>query len=230
MANRVMVLGTDTGIGKTLATAALFAWASERSQVLGSVITQKWVQCGDLDDLDIDAHHQFLPETGRRVDCDPVLKKNRLPYQLSLAASPHLASEEDAVTLDLETVKVSLDWLCSRYQQVIIEGAGGVLVPMTREAVLLDWVQELGLEVLLVIGNKVGCLNHSLLTLEAFRSRGIVCKGLIFSDLDRHCPEQVRRDNESYLASQSGVPVVMRLPYQPQSLSDLWVGDLDSVF
>jgi dethiobiotin synthetase len=159
MNQRLVVVGTDTGVGKTTFAAAL----------VGALDGVYWkpVQAGDLDQTDSDtvlrlsglAPGQILPEA----------------YRLKTPASPHLAAEIDGITIDPGMLVLPE---CDR--PLIVEGAGGLLVPLTREITYIDVIARWNIPVVLCARTTLGTINHSLLSIEALRARGIALVGIAF--------------------------------------------------
>ena len=151
----IVVTGTDTGIGKTVASAAL-------ALRLGAAYW-KPVQAGLDEETD--------SETVARLAGVEVLPE---AYRLTTPCSPHRAAEIDGVTIDP-------DRLIPPPGRVVIEGAGGALVPLTRELVYADLFARWRLPVIVVARTALGTINHSLLTIEALRARSIWVGGVLFS-------------------------------------------------
>lgn len=152
----IVVTGTDTGVGKTVASAAL-AWR------LGATYW-KPVQAGreeaesDRDAVARLAGVDTLPEA----------------YFLETPCSPHRAAEIDGVTIDPAR-------LMPPAERLVIEGAGGALVPVTRDLLYADLFARWGLPVVIVARTALGTINHSLMTIEVLRARGVRVAGILFS-------------------------------------------------
>jgi dethiobiotin synthetase len=177
---RLVVTGTDTGIGKTVFAAAL-------ARALGAAYW-KPIQSGLLDGAD--------GETAAALGVARVLPE---AYRLTEPLSPHRAAELDGVTIDpARLVPPDADPL-------VIEGAGGVLVPVTRELLYADLFARWGLPVVLVARTGLGTINHSLLSVEALRARGVAVHGIAFVG-------DANADNEATICAMAGVKRLGRLP------------------
>ncbi|MDE7373833.1 MAG: dethiobiotin synthase, partial [Odoribacter sp.] len=104
------------------------------------------------------------------------------PYVMTYPASPHLAAEIDGVTIDLERIERATEKLASRYDVVLLEGAGGLYVPVTRKYLTIDYVQEHKYPLILVASSKLGSINHALMSLELCRLRGIEVRYVVYND------------------------------------------------
>jgi dethiobiotin synthetase len=159
MNQRLVVVGTDTGVGKTPCAAA-------RAGALDGVYW-KPVQAGDLDETDAEIVLRLSSLTPRQI----------LPeaYRLKTPASPHLAAEIDGITIDPRMLVLPE---CDR--PLIVEGAGGLLVPLTREITYIDIIARWNIPVVLCARTTLGTINHSLLSIEALRARDIALVGIAF--------------------------------------------------
>lgn len=167
----IFLTGTGTNVGKTHVAAALMnLWEADY---------WKPIQSGWMDGMDRDTVR----------DLSGILDENRfIPevYNLALPASPHQAA-------DFENLTISLDKIClpERARPLIVEGAGGLMVPLTQDIVLLDLVEKLGLPVWVVSGVYLGSINHTMLTLEMLKARNIPVAGVIFSGPRNRASEEV---------------------------------------
>ena len=177
MARGIFVTGTDTGVGKTVvATALLRALVASGLRAVG----MKPVSAGIETKGSINADVVALMEAGN-VDA-PLADRN--PFAFAPAIAPHLAAAEAGVAIDLALVAAAYDRLASRCDVVVVEGAGGVLVPIDSTHDMLDIAARLRLPVLLVVGMRLGCLNHALLSAAAIRSRGLPLAGWVANCID----------------------------------------------
>ncbi len=202
----IFITGTDTSVGKTV-IAGLLAGAFKR---YGRVITQKWVQTGCIgNSTDIETHNLL---SGIIADNEITAVVN--PYCFTLASSPHLAAEAEGGTIDPERIKSAYRELAHNFDYVFAEGAGGIMVPLTRDKMIIDVVADLALTTVVVVENKVGCINHTLLTIEALRNRNIPVAGIIFNQINSKIQDTcVTDDNPRIVNHLSGVPILGSLPH-----------------
>jgi dethiobiotin synthetase len=189
------VTGTDTGIGKTVFAAGL-------TRLLDGVYF-KPVQAGLEGDTDT--------AVVQRLSALPTDRMLPEIWRLRTPASPHLAAERDGVSIDPRAlIPPTLE------RTVIVEGAGGLMVPLTRDVLFIDVFASWGAPVVLCARTALGTLNHTLLSLEALRRRGIPILGVALIG-------EAHADNERTLAELGGAPILGRLPrldpLTPQSLA-----------
>lgn len=209
--NGLFITGTDTDAGKTLVTGLLARALGEQGR---SVITQKWVQtgCRTFQDTDIAAHLALM---NRRVEeIEPFLPEV-IPYRFKLPASPHLAARQEKKRIDLRKIEKAYNTLSKNFDLVLAEGAGGLMVPLTPRTLLIDLVQKLRLPVLLVVHNKLGAVNHALLSIEALHHRKIPLLGLLFNNAKNENPE-ILKNNIQTVAALTKAPVLGVLPRSPK--------------
>jgi len=203
----VLITGTDTGVGKTIVCRHLAAYMQSKGV---NVITQKWVQTGCDQDDDIKDHMlKPLPAWNRVQNIDTL----RTPYRLKYPASPHFAASLEGVEIDIKVIEESHALLCKNFDLVLVEGSGGVLVPLTEKILLADLAARLKMAVVLVVSNKLGCINHALLSIEALRVRGIPILGSIFNRMDENGNEIILRENLRIISLIAGVSVIGEMPF-----------------
>ena len=171
----IFISGIDTDAGKTYATA----WLARKFMDEGlTVVTQKFIQTGNTGySEDIVAHRRLmgiglLPED-RDMTTAPII--------FTYPASAQLAARIDGRDIDLGLVDKSTGILSSRYDVVLIEGAGGLMVPVTDDFLTIDYIESRKLPVALVTNGKLGSINHTILSLEALKSRGIKVEYILYS-------------------------------------------------
>ncbi len=181
---RLIVCGTDTDVGKTVVSALVV-------QGLGATYW-KPVQSGTEGGTDSERLRVLLGLPPQRI----------LPeaYRLTAPVSPHWAAERDGVRIEPDRLRLPLV-----EGPLVVETAGGLLVPLTRDALQIEQIRRWGLPVLLVARSGLGTLNHTLLSLEALRRRAIPVLGLVLNG-------PVHPDNPRTLESFARVPVLAELP------------------
>lgn len=172
----IAVSGIDTGTGKTIATGLLAKALLDRG---ARVITQKIVQTGSSGPVAEDIlEHRRLMGTGLTEDDREGLTS---PCIFAYPSSPHLAAALENRVIDIMALRRSTFRLQQRYATVLLEGAGGLLVPLNEELLLADYIRDAGYPLLLVSSSRLGSINHTLLSVEACLKRGISLKGIIFN-------------------------------------------------
>jgi dethiobiotin synthetase len=204
--NAVFITGTDTSVGKTVAAGLLARYLLDKGF---SAITQKWIQTGsDLPD-DIAVHREFMNK--KQVDIKKLLPLIA-PYTFKLPASPHLAAEAEGEKIAPSKIINSFKTLAKDFDFVIVEGTGGLLVPFNRKKLVIDIAKELALPVIIVAQNRIGAINHTLLTIEALNRRQMKILGIIFN-ADENTNEAVLRDNPVIIEELTAEKILGSLPY-----------------
>jgi len=169
------ITGTDTGVGKTTISCALLqAFAAQGNKVAG----MKPIAAGS--------------ENGKWLDVEQLLAASNIsvtrqhinPYAFDPPVSPHLAAQQTGVEIDLTVIHQAYQKLSSEADIVIVEGAGGFLVPVNQHQTGADLAKLLNLPVVLVVGMRLGCLNHALLTAQAIRAAGLTLAGWVANCID----------------------------------------------
>lgn len=170
------VSGIDTDAGKSIITGVIARTLLNKGI---RVVTQKFIQtgCSGISE-DILKHREIMGIPPLDVDKDGTT----CPYVMSYPASPHLAAEIDQVTIDVNRIHQSTEKLASLYDVVLLEGAGGLYVPVTRNYLTIDYVEEYKHPLILVTSSKLGSINHTLMSLELCRLRGIQVSYVVYND------------------------------------------------
>ena len=181
----LFISGIDTDIGKTYATAMI---AKALMQQGVNVITQKLVQTGvsincDTGKMniadDIVTHRQLMNIPLQPCDLD----YTTCPYRYKKPASPHLSAALVNDVLDPKVITKTTQQLQQSYDTILLEGAGGLLVPMTEQLLTLDYIATQGYPVILVTSGRLGSINHTLLSLEAIKARGLTLHSVIYNHI-----------------------------------------------
>lgn len=189
------ISGIDTDIGKSYATGFL---AKQLSDAGKKVITQKPIQTGNNQiSEDILLHRKLM-----QVPMFPEDKLHlTMPVLLNYPASPHLASRLDNVPIDLKAIARATEILSNSYEIVLLEGAGGLMVPLLQgdcDYLIVDYIQEHNFPVILVTSGKLGSINHTLLSLELLKQRGLVLYALVYNECHDGADLIVSQDTKKY--------------------------------
>jgi len=190
----IFITGIGTGIGKTL-VAAVVAEALEAAY-------WKPVQAGYQDGTDSEW-------VGERIS-RPQGRLHPEAYKLALPASPHIAARKEGIVIDLDRIVSQFKTIKTR--PLVIEGAGGLFVPLNDRQFMIDLIRKLDATVVLVSRNYLGSINHSLLTAAACRREGLRVAGWIFND------QYMRYEEE--IAQWSGLPAIASIPFEDDLSSD----------
>jgi dethiobiotin synthetase len=200
----IFVAGTDTGVGKTFFCAHFLKYLLDRDIVAGY---QKWVSTGDAEHpADLDFCIQIAGPKAHAGDIDL-----QVPFRFPFPASPHLAAEIAGRELNAEVIVSAFRSMTKKYELLIVEGVGGLLVPLRRDLLLIDLLARVRPPVLLVARSGLGTLNHTLLSLEALHRRDIPVIGVVFSDPPDPGDEVLINDNMKTIAELGATRVFGRL-------------------
>ena len=218
MRTAFFVTGTDTGVGKTRVTCALLYATRQRGL---SAVGMKPIAAG-------------IEADGRNDDVVQLMAASSMPPPVALVnpflydppIAPHIAAQETGRLIDLTVIQHALAQLQTLAEVVWVEGAGGLLIPLNAQQDLADLAQRLALPMVLVVGMRLGCLNHALLTAEAMERRGLTVAGWVANRID---PDMTRFEaNLETLQARLNAPLLGVIPYganseQAASLLDLSV-------
>jgi dethiobiotin synthetase len=212
------ITGTDTGVGKTAVAASLVYLMNARGIRTAPV---KPVQTGLPPEASGDLE-LCLRTAG--LEASPAELERMNPYRLRAAASPHLAAEIEGTRIELERIVSGCRELSGTYEALVVESAGGLLVPLTRETVTLELARRLGLPLLIVARAGLGTINHSLLTVRTAKAEGLTVAAVVLNRpepaiTDRFA-EILIADNRRIIESLGGVPVWEALPHIPGAGSE----------
>jgi len=206
--NGLLVAGTDTGVGKTIITGCLARYLLAQGC---RVITQKWAQsgCGSGFPADIAEHLKIMGKDKSYLrDYSDIV----CPYKFRYPASPHLAAGLENKTIDPRKIFEDFKTLTRDFEFVIVESIGGVMVPLNKKVLLIDLIRESGLPVLIAAQNKLGAINHTLLTIEALRARKINILGIVFNNPAQE-DSLVSADNPRIISAFSKTDILGVLPW-----------------
>jgi dethiobiotin synthetase len=205
------VTGTDTGVGKTRVSAALLH--ALRRQGLKAVGMKPVAAGAEQASSGAWTNEDLLAlRSASDVQVPPELDN---PYLLPDPVSPHIAARNAGVAIDVGLLKQRFQALRARADAVVVEGAGGWLVPLNDRETMADLAATLDLPVILVVGLRLGCLNHALLTQESIRARGLRLAGWVANRVD-----PAMREPEANLATLRALidaPLLADLPWAPEA-------------
>ena len=205
MKQTLFVTATDTGVGKTLICGLLLRFLRDKGVAAGY---QKWVSTGGNPPMDLE---QVAALAG--ADFVPGSLDLSVPYRFAFPASPHLAAELEGRRVEPETVMHAMRKAQGNCDCLIVEGVGGIMVPLNREVLLVDLLARCRLPTLVVARSGLGTLNHTLLTIEALRRRQIPILGLVLTDSAPVEEQRIASDNRRTLEEFGQVEVLGRLPW-----------------
>jgi dethiobiotin synthetase len=206
------VTGTDTEVGKTLVSGALILKLREQGK---QAIGFKPVVAGTYQSTNGELLNEDL-ETLRIASGLAPGQMNLSSYVLDMPVAPHLAAARKGIVLQLDIIMQSLLETQKHSDYLVIEGAGGLLIPLNDHENLGDLVQQISLPVILVVGMKLGCINHALLTQEAIKARGLKIAGWVANSLANEMP--LLQENVATLQTKINAPFLGLIPSLPKAL------------
>ncbi len=209
MNNGFFITGTDTEVGKTYVSCALLRALSQRAN---KVAAMKPIASGC----------KQTPEGLRNDDALQLIASSDLqlpyaqinPYHFAPAIAPHIAAAEQGTTIDLERLKQDYLTISQQADITIVEGAGGWLVPLNEQYTMADLAKTLQLPVILVVGIRLGCINHALLSAEAIRQSGLPLAGWVANRVDPECSRA--EENIQAITQRINAPCLGDLPFAPK--------------
>lgn len=187
------ISGIDTGIGKTYATGYLAKLWNEQGR---RTITQKLIQTGNIDISEDIQQHREIMGVGWLAEDE---SKLTMPEIFSYPASPHLATQIDGREIDFQKIEDATQQLAKKYDAVLLEGAGGLMVPLTSRLLTIDYILAKKFPVILVSSGRLGSINHTLLSLEVMRNRSVILHALAYNLNDEAQDQCISKDTSEYL-------------------------------
>ena len=210
--NGYFVTGTDTEVGKTLISGALILKLREQGI---NAIGFKPVVAGTYQD----ATGKTLNEDVETLRIASNLGSNELslcPYVLDQPAAPHLVAACQGLKLEMGVMLQAFQIIQNQADCVVVEGAGGLLIPLNDQKDLSDFAKEIHLPIIVVVGMKLGCINHALLTYEAIKARNLTIAGWIGNALFTEMP--FLQENLQTLKARMTTPFLGLIPVLPKAL------------
>ena len=207
MTHRIFITGTDTDIGKTFVTSILMSSMRERNL---SVAALKPVAAGaiEVEGAQVNADVAVLSK-----QCSAKYSYSQInPFLLADPIAPHIAAAQEGISLNVEScLSACQPMLEEPVDVLLVEGAGGWLVPLNESETLADLAVALRAGVIVVVGLRLGCINHALLTAQAVRQSGAQLLGWVANTLDPDMPCQ--NDNLQAIEARIDAPLLATIPY-----------------
>jgi len=200
------ITGTDTGVGKTVVTACLLALLKKRGLDVGvmkPIETGVDAECSSSANSDA----KFLMECAALEDDLTEV----CPVRLKTAASPYQAASMENKSIDIDEILSAFKILADRHSSMLVEGIGGLLVPIRRDYLVVDLIRDMGLPVILVCRYRLGTLNHSLLALDHLKRRQLEVRGVLFNQTADLNP--VESGQPALLKELSDTPLLGGVPF-----------------
>jgi len=179
--NSVFVTGTDTEVGKTRLSVALVELLQQQGK---KIAVMKPVASGC--DMTVDGlRNDDAMKLRQQADVDVAYDVVN-PYAFAPAIAPHIAAKQANIEIDLDVIAQHFELIQSQADAVVVEGAGGWLVPINSTQTMADLAQSLALPVVLVVGIRLGCINHALLTVEAIKQSGLVLSAWVANNVEEN--------------------------------------------
>jgi dethiobiotin synthetase len=204
------VTGTDTEVGKTLISGALITHLKKQHAVVAGfkpVVAGMSLIAGKMCNEDILALSRVMTYKAQEDNLDIC------PYQLKTPAAPHLVAKASGTHLDYSVMLNAFKDLCEKSDAIVVEGVGGFKVPFHDGKTSADFAQDIGLPIVIVVGMRLGCINHALLTVEAIQARGLQIAGWVANTIG---PMTLLQENIATLESLIPAPLMGIVPELPK--------------
>lgn len=214
----IFITGNDTDVGKTVACAYV-VHALRQAGI--NAVAYKPVQTGiETDQADMEFYKQVAGHAAAA----------QTTYTYKVPCSPHLAAELENSAIGIEQIIIQIRQLEKEYDLVVVEGAGGLVVPLSSDGTTMTTlIQQIGFPVLVVAKSKVGVLNHTALTIYYARSKGIKVNGIILNECGNKL-DPIEEDNKRMLEEMNDTSIIVKLPvFEPTALIEELQQMADSV-
>lgn len=208
MMHGIFITGTDTGVGKTMVAAGIAAALRARSINVG-VMKPIHTGCKTRNGKVIPEDSLLLAKAAR-VD-DPI--ELITPFTFKEPVAPFVAAIENNVRIDINRITKSFKALCERHEYMIVEGIGGLLVPITRNFYVADLIKRLDIPAIIVTRSGLGTINHTMLTINCLKERKIPLRGIVINYSDKKKNTLAEKGCRETIERLSGIPVLDIIPY-----------------
>lgn len=214
MPHSYFIVGTDTGVGKTYIASALIRYfAAKGTRVVGMKPVASGCELGTQGVWE----NQLVNEDMAALYAASNVKASLddiNPYRFAPAIAPHIAAAQAGVTIDTDVILHHYQTLQNLAELLIVEGAGGFLVPLNATETIADLAVKLNAPLILVVGMRLGCINHALLTVEAIKARGLTLAGWVANQVDANMP--VFEENLASLQQRIAAPCLAVVGWQEE--------------
>ena len=200
------VTGTDTGVGKTFVVSRIIAALREEGV---DAVGMKPICCGDRNDSEM-----LSRASGSAVSINDIN-----PVWLRTPAAPYTAAMIEGRTIDLALIRECFARLRSSHERIVVEGVGGWRVPIARDYFVSDLARDFALPVVVVVANRLGAINHTLLTVESIRGSGLVCSGIILNHLAPASDDVAATTNRGIIEEVAEAPILAEVSFSPEGRS-----------
>ena len=210
------ITGTDTDVGKTFITCALieaFATRGIRAVPMKPIAAGTIIVNGVFMNADVAALRDVSGTDAALADINP--------YCFSEPVAPHLAAMHESIVVKMDVIRAAFDRLKANAELVLVEGAGGFLVPLSDSQSMAEIPAALGLDVILIVDMRLGVLNHALLTVEAIRARGLTLGGWVANTAAAGVPMLAFNENLATLERLIDAPLLGMVPCDTRSVGTL---------
>lgn len=227
------ITGTDTHVGKTLISCALLkAFAAQGLRVVGMkpIAAGGSLHTNGVSPAILPADTEGNDENEQHEDVKKLRSASNIvasldqinPYLFRQSIAPHIAARNNNIRIEIPRIMQFYRKLAAQADVVIIEGIGGFCVPINESETSADLTQQLALPIILVVGVRLGCLNHALLTMSVIESRGLKCAGWVANIVDGNM--LVQDENIEALQQRINAPLLGIVPWHPTHSSNVdWV-------
>ncbi len=202
------ITGTDTGVGKTLVAGGLAALYGKNGLDVG-VMKPVATGCKRIDNTLVSEDAVFLKNAAGTADEYDIIN----PVRFEQPLAPTVAARLNNTTIDLKKIHAAYTILRKRHKFLIVEGIGGLLVPLVDRYFVADLIGEMGLPLIVVCRPALGAINHTLLTVSSARERKLKIAGIIINESNDRCDDTVKRTTTDEIARFTGIPILGTIPF-----------------
>ena len=202
------ITGTDTGVGKTLVAGGLAALYKNKGLNVG-VMKPVATGCKRVNNTLVSDDAVFLKLSAEVEDEYELIN----PVSLEQPLAPTVAAQLSNTKIDTDKINTAYDTLCERHEYMIVEGIGGLLVPIDEYYFVVDMAEEMELPLIVVCRPTLGTINHTLLTVSYARQHGLEVKGIIVNESTENCDAVVKNTNTEEIKRLTDLPIIGTIPF-----------------